>query len=649
MVSLQKYYFKLVLIALVLIAPWFIADYFDSIKPVELVQEDISFFEINTCDISIGEFFLANPSYIYQDHYNFIFNPNSSIICFGKITGVSVTNEGFYISVGANSLINLLIQSTFFLLIFSIFKIDKNKINIDKTKHNISLFLTTFLLSFSIYAEQRFYSNTIYDFEFNNKRFYLLIFIIFYWVVVNLVSLSLDRIKNLIYLFPIMFFIPLIFLGSNLSIYLILFSYFGIYSLLTKNYLKKFNAFYLCVSLFWLFNSTGRYYLEPTKLRGFSNSSYEFNSNLFWIIIFFTIFNGIYFIYKKSNSEMNLQKFINSFTSLSIPIVIFGYIGSNVPFINFFVEFYFGLQRNITTQSNPFIFNQWSEKLSWRGMYQSAESIGEFYGLCLFLLTYLYLKKYKLSLTNKFAFVFSTLGLYFSDNRTAILLYFSFLVVFNIFQSKHKNILSILGVLIFLTIFIYLIGFQNFQFSFEYTGTFLFKKALDYKVYYETSSFLKFLEIQYETSSTFIHFFNFISTISFILNRGELWALFIARFNPTFTELLFGTGPLTFGNLYGEINVVETDSFYLPHSSLLSFLVFFGIIGVMSLFFILIFYFVKNRNNFDTFKIYLVMYILINIFKNDSLNYIANFTNYFLILLLIFDNFILKVKEEKLT
>lgn len=645
MVKSKYTYLRLFFIVILLIIPWFIADYFDSIQPVELVQEDISFYEINTCDISIGEFFLSNPKYIYKDHYFFNFNPNSSIRCFGKVVGVSVTNQGFFISIGANPLINFLIQSALFILIFSFFKKDNVKDEIIKLKHHISLFLTVYLFTFSIYAEQRFYSNTIYEFPLNNKKNYLLIFIIFYWVGENLISVALNRTKNLIYLFPFMFLVPLIYLGSNLSIYLILFSYFGFYSILNHRYLKKINKYYLFVSLIWLFNSTGRYYLEPSKLRGFSSSIYEFNANLFWIVLFFSTFNGIFYIYKKTFQDINFHKFINYFTSMSIPILIFGYLGSNFPFINFFTEYYFGLQRNITTQSNPFEFNQWSLKQSWRGMYQSAESIGEFYGLCLFFITYLIYKKYNLTTFNKLAILSSSLGLYFSDNRTAILIYFLFLLFIIIFKSKYKSILMVIGPTIFGLILVYLIGFQNFQFPYEYTSTFLYKKALDYRVYYESSSFLNFLDIQYEKKSLFINLFGFFSLISFVLNRGELWALFIARYNPTFLEILIGTGPLTLGNLYGEINVYEPGSFYLPHSSLLSFLVYFGIVGLIILFIILLNNLVRKRSQMDLFKSFILIFILINVLKNDSVNYLANFSNYYLILLIIFDDFFLKIDE----
>ena len=95
---------KLTFIILLLVLPWFNASFVDDIKPVPLIQEDNSFFEINTCKISIGEFFAKNIKYTYQNHYFFDFNNNSSISCFGRITGVSINNEGFFISVGSDPL-----------------------------------------------------------------------------------------------------------------------------------------------------------------------------------------------------------------------------------------------------------------------------------------------------------------------------------------------------------------------------------------------------------------------------------------------------------------------------------------------------------------------------------------------------------------
>ena len=75
----------------------------------------------------------------------------------------------------------------------------------------------------------------------------------------------------------------------------------------------------------------------------------------------------------------------------------------------------------------------------------------------------------------------------------------------------------------------------------------------------------------FESSNASSTIFGFISVVGYLLNRSEMWGLFVARYNPTYSELLFGSGPLNFGQLYGEIPVNSPDSFLLPHSSILSY------------------------------------------------------------------------------
>ena len=48
--------------------------------------------------------------------------------------------------------------------------------------------------------------------------------------------------------------------------------------------------------------------------------------------------------------------------------------------------YYSGLTKYPTDNQNLFLLNEWGEKVAWRGMFPSAESIGEFYGLILLLL-----------------------------------------------------------------------------------------------------------------------------------------------------------------------------------------------------------------------------------------------------------------------
>lgn len=641
--------YKLILI-LILFLPWINADYTDQITPVELVQEDTSFFEINICEISIFEFIIKNPKSIYQDHYFFDFNSKTPIRCFGRISGVSVNNDGFFISIGSSPLINLFLQSNIWLLILSFIPKSKKKIETESLINYFSIFLTIYLFTFSIYAEQRFYSNKIYSFEFEDQRSYILLFVLFFWITVNLVSIANERLENLIYYFPLMYLFTGIFVGTNISIISIFLSYFGFYSLFSSQHLKKINRIYILLSVFWLFNSSGRYYFQPGKLRGFTNSSYEFNSNLFWIVLFLLIYNGIFYLYKINQNSFNNLRFIKNWSIASIPILTLGIVGANFPILNIFSKYIFGLQRNIISQQNPFLINEWSERVSWRGMYPSAESIGEFFGIAL-IFSFILLKKKKLD--NKFdkkliyfALIISTLGLISSDNRTVAVLCLAFLIYLYSENFKFKKFYFFSGGLLLLIILVYIAGFQNFQFPYNFTSTFIFNRALDFKVHYETSSFLEYLNSSYSEKTIFSIIFGVFSTISFLLNRSELWAIFSARYNPTFLEALFGSGPLTFGQVYGELNIKETESFFLPHSSLISYIVFFGVVAVFIMVTLLIFNLLSNKRRIGSIGIFIILYILINILKNDSLNYLSIFTNYLLVLFLILKGNFLRLSSK---
>ena len=97
-------------------------------------------------------------------------------------------------------------------------------------------------------------------------------------------------------------------------------------------------------------------------------------------------------------------------------------------------------------------------------------------------------------------------------------------------------------------------------------------------------------------------------------------------------ELLFGSGPLNFGQLYGETVVNDSTTFLLPHSSILSFLVFFGVIPLALVLIYLFKNIYKNKNNYEFLLIN--FFILINILKNDSMNYFSIFTLYISIYIL---------------
>ena len=118
-----------------------------------------------------------------------------------------------------------------------------------------------------------------------------------------------------------------------------------------------------------------------------------------------------------------------------------------------------------------------------------------------------------------------------------------------------------------------------------------------------------------------------VGQVGFIINRSELWGLFLARYNPSFSEFMLGTGPYNLAKHYGEVDIVNTRSFLLPHSSFLNLILFFGFIFFM---FFIVFVFRKliklKKINFDLYLINI--YIFINLIKSDSILYISTLTTY---------------------
>ena len=144
-------YFKILLIFLLAVVPFSLSDYSDNIVP-EKITSDLRFYEINTCNTSLNEFLFHNLNVIYQDHYKIRFNNYSSVRCFGQITGIDQIGYNFYISIGTNSLLNLILQSSIWLLIISIYKKTQSfKINF---KSLFSMIFAVFLICLLIYSEK---------------------------------------------------------------------------------------------------------------------------------------------------------------------------------------------------------------------------------------------------------------------------------------------------------------------------------------------------------------------------------------------------------------------------------------------------------------------------------------------------------------
>ena len=169
--------------------------------------------------------------------------------------------------------------------------------------------------------------------------------------------------------------------------------------------------------------------------------------------------------------------------------------------------------------------------------------------------------------------------------------------------------------------------------SYEFTSSSIISQSTAFQYDNIYSSYLKLLNSNQERSSLFSSAFGLFSTIGYFLNRSEMWGLFFTRYNPTYTELLIGSGPLNFGQLYGEVVINDPESFLLPHSSLLSLVVFIGIVPLIMLFVLLAINLIKSKKNYEF--VLISTYVLINIIKNDSINYLVVFVFYSLTFLIL--------------
>ncbi len=618
---------KIIFILVLIIAPWINADYFDGIKAQELVQEDLSFYEINPCKVSLSEFIINEFNSSYQDHYFFRFNDSSSISCFGRVSGVTLINNSFYISIGTNSILNLIIQGLFWITLISFIKPDKEKIQIGQSYYAANL-LAVLYFCYSIFAEKRFYEQKLYLFDLTKKISFVIIFVLLFFIIKNLNDVIIKRFYKLINFLPATYLLIGVFSGYNLTIYSFILTTFGFIALITKEYNKNINLTYVLFSIFWINNSAGRFSFYPDKLRGFTSTSYDFNSVLSWAIFIFLLINGLIYLFRKAKDYLDLDKLLNVFCISGISILILGYMGANFPIINFFNYYYFGQQKYGVKIQNPFSFNQWSEKIAWRGFYPSAESIGEYFGLILILIIFMYFKNRKLSKLHLVTILVSLLGLYFSDNRSAFILTLLTLTYFLLSTIKLTNKIKFLLLTSTLLTLIFLVGFQNLSYPYFFSSEYFLNKGIQFKSEGATSSSLNYLINIFESKGISYYLISIPGFLSFLLNRSIVWGMFFSRYNPSAYEFLLGSGPFNFGKLYGEVPINEPGYLLLPHSSLLSFMLFCGVIGILLLLFYIGKKLITERKNITTEGYIILLFIFLNIIKNDTLNYLSSFVLY---------------------
>ena len=648
---------KIFLIVLILLLPWGVPNLQDNVEAKNIDSTTVGYYQINTCDISFIEALLKNG---FNENIIYEFDNYSSIKCFGKINGVDQVGENFKVAVGTNILINFLIQSFFWILLISF--ISKGEKREFKNKISSAAFLIV-LFMLHLFGESKFYqiSSKNFDLEVSFSNFFILSLILNFIIVIYFIWILFEyRLSNLILYLPFVFLLSSTFVYMNYNFLLLIFSFFGIQNLIETDFSKKYSLTYLSFCLFWLLNQNSNSYLfDVDKLRGFSNSSLNIPSVLFWMLSFYLLIHGIIYITKNSLQNIDHIVIVKNFLITGSLITFFGFLSAYSSIFNFFSYYYFGLNKRAMTEISSISGN------TWRGLAPSAESIGEFFAYSIFIfLFYVYKKQIKITWLYAIFLLINIIGMIRANNVAAIL---SIIVLFILFVVNQKIEVKIRSILIFIIIiFLLILGFFfsareisiSPEVSYEVASKSLILEGLKYSNLFEgendrnknvsrylegendlgtiflypgnseaISSSLKFVSNAFTQNVNIPFVPNGIAALSLFalsINRSEKWGIFLSKYNPNTSEFLFGTGPLELNSYFYGHNTGNVDGLVLPHSSILDILLFFGFFGLLLFTFFVLKILVNNFNSDNPYW-YLLLFLLINWVKSDSILYIGPF------------------------
>ena len=651
-----KLYLSLFII-LILLLPFSLSDKQDNINPDILSDSSIGYYQSTTCKISLLEFYTKNLNNSIDIYFNN--NNYADVRCFGKITGVDKLENSYMVSIGTNTSINFIIQTSIWFLLFMF--IPKNKVATSYSSKVALILPIIFIIQYL--GEDRFYSreNIIHDSEIKLNNFYL-ISVFLFLVLISFVSQDIfkNRESNIINFFPFIFLLVGTYAGMNLNIYLIIFSFFGLQSLRHKEEYSKIDITYFVLSLFWIFNTQNNdYFFDGDKLRGFTNSTFNETSQIFWIFVFYLFCKGTVSIVKKYWEYLDLEKLTKNFLISGSLIVLLGILGSSFPIINFLNFYLFGQNKRGMREFSSIAGN------TWRGYSSSAESIGEYFGLIILLVAYLLIfKKVKLNYSYLTLLVPTIYGLYRSNNFAAISSLVVTITIFLVINTKifKRNVRYFTLVTLLIISVIFVVYVLNSDY--EYLSTELvYEATLHQDFYSDPNSYKSYLQVEQKmierdlksilyneenltnASSSYVfvvdrltkginiplipNIIALISTVSLIINRTEMWGIFIAKYNPTLLESLFGTGPLQLNKYLSEHSIrldlpnYRQQELFLPHSSLLDFLIFFGFFGLLFILGLTLYHLTRKDNN-KLFR-FIYFYLFVNFLKSDSILYINSF------------------------
>ena len=636
---------KLFALIILIVLPWVLNSGSSESEVLKLNENSLRTYDSLICDYSILEFASENT----MSNYDIRLDTTSSIGCFSKINGTGKIDNDIVIYIGTNINIDLLIQSSFWLVLISMVPTSRKRTI--KYKH-LSIVCFLILVLFHLNAEESFYNLNSKIFSTNFSQNYLLYSYLISLYLILLVFLTIfeNRFYNLVNYLPFIFVTVGTYNTSNLNFFLLCLSLIGI----TQVFVNKWYRLGLVVTLFlitfWTSQiSTNQLFFDVDKLKGFTSSAYNLNSIFYWSVSYFFFCCGLAFLFMETIKFIQINKLLNNFLYSGVLITTLSIISATGPIQNLFTYYYLGLNKRASSTFDSVSGN------AWRGISSSAEAVGEFFALTVLLVITVGLtsKSFRIGFFQQSLILVNLYGLYRSNNFAAtfsMLLLIIFICIFYYIRSIKVRTLLVSLILVSIPVSYFL--FFNTA-SLDELNRKVIKEGLEisYIEGLETNEYgqsaieqNRFLELlqsqeglsQVSTSLTFLineyHFSernnlpnitSLISSVAYPINRSEKWGVFIGKYNPNINTFLLGTGLNNLSNYYLNHPTKTNTGLVLPHSGILSYLIYTGCIGLFLFFSFIIRKVIISKDN----HLYLVsiVFFILNVLKSDSVLYINSF------------------------
>ena len=257
-------------------------------------------------------------------------------------------------------------------------------------------------------------------------------------------------------------------------------------------------------------------------------------------------------------------------------------------------------------------------------MFPSAETIGEFFSLIIFIYLINSINTKKIN-SEIFLLIFPIIGLLASNNKAAVisLIFCIYLKINNSFSIKkiYKTLFYSAASILFLLF----VGFENIGYSFEFTANNFINIGNDYILDQQSTSLSYLNNLDPQSIINFLLLA--IGQVAYFINRSELWGIFLSRYSPDSLNVLLGSGPYSLAKQYSEINISKYKyasniemGFLLPHSSVLLIFLFTGLVGLITFLYLIIKQLnILKNNEYDAFLV--ILLLTISMVKSDSILY----------------------------